>query len=135
MIAQAAPFIAKAKAARYSPKRLAMDMAGLSGDLYRFLQFFPGELLSAIRRLRNDKMVLKLELNDMEKMLAAHHTISNRISFSIITGALIIGSAMIVMAKTPPLFWGVSLFGIIGFGVAAAFGIWLLLAILRKGSL
>jgi len=135
MIARAAPFIAKAKAARLSPKRIASDILGLSGDFYRFMQFFPAELLASMKRLRQDKITLKLELNDMEKMLAAHHTISNRISFSIVIAALIIGSAMIVMAKTPPLFWGVSLFGIIGFGVAAAFGIWLLIAIISKGSL
>lgn len=135
MIAQAAPFIAKAKAARLSPKRIATDIFGLSGDLYRFIQFFPGELVSLMKRFRQDKVVLKLDLTDMDKMLAAHHTISNRISFSIVIAALIMGSAMIVMAKTPPLFFGVSVFGIIGFGVAAAFGVWLLYAILKKGSL
>jgi len=135
MIAQATPFVARAKAARLSPKRIATDILGLSGDLYRFMQFFPGELIAVLRRFRQDKVVLKIELNDMDKMLIAHHTISNRISFSIVIAALIIGSAMIVMAKTPPLFYGVSVFGIIGFGVAAAFGIWLLFAILRKGSL
>lgn len=135
MIAQAIPFVAMAKAARLSPKRIATDILGLSGGLYRFLQNFPDELLVIMKRIRQDKVLIKFELNDMDKMLAAHHTISNRISFSIVLAALIIGSAMIVMAKTPPLFFGVSIFGIIGFGVAAAFGVWLLLAILRKGSL
>ena len=49
--------------------------------------------------------------------------------------ALIIGSALIVISDTPPLFYGISLIGIIGFFAAAIMGIWLLVAILRKGGL
>jgi ubiquinone biosynthesis protein len=68
-------------------------------------------------------------------MLATHDQISNRISFSIIIAALLIGSALIVISKTPPLFYGISLIGIIGFIAATIMGIWLLVAILRKGRL
>ena len=49
--------------------------------------------------------------------------------------ALIIGSALIVISKTPPLFYGISLIGIIGFLAAAIMGIWLLVAIVKKGRL
>ena len=68
-------------------------------------------------------------------MLIKHDQISNRISFSIIIAALLIGSALIVISKTPPLFYGISMIGIIGFIAAAIMGIWLLVAILRKGRL
>jgi ubiquinone biosynthesis protein len=71
----------------------------------------------------------------METMLATHDQISNRIAFAIIIAALLIGSALIVISKTPPLFFGISLIGILGFGAAAVMGIWLLVAILRKGRL
>jgi len=36
---------------------------------------------------------------------------------------------------TPPLFYGISLIGIIGFVAAAMMGIWLLIAIIKKGRL
>ena len=75
------------------------------------------------------------ELLGLDKMLSTHAQISNRISFSIIIAALIIGSALIVISKTPPLFYGISLIGIIGFLAAAIMGIWLLVAILKKGRL
>jgi ubiquinone biosynthesis protein len=39
------------------------------------------------------------------------------------------------MSKVPPLFYDISLIGIIGFLAAAIMGIWLLVAILRKGRL
>jgi ubiquinone biosynthesis protein len=42
---------------------------------------------------------------------------------------------LIVISETPPFFYGISLIGIIGFSAAALMGIWLLVAILRKGRL
>jgi ubiquinone biosynthesis protein len=68
-------------------------------------------------------------------MLATHDQISNRISFAIIIAALIIGSALIVISNMPPLFYGISVIGLIGFLAAGFLGIWLLVAIIKKGRL
>ena len=35
----------------------------------------------------------------------------------------------------PPLFYGISVIGLIGFLTAAVLGVWLLLAIIKKGRL
>ena len=42
---------------------------------------------------------------------------------------------LIVRSETPPLIYGISLIGIILFLAAAIMGIWLLVAILKKGRL
>jgi ubiquinone biosynthesis protein len=68
-------------------------------------------------------------------MLSTHDRVSNRISFSIIIAALIIGSALILASSIPPLFYGVSLIGIMGFVAAAFMGLWLLISMMRKGRL
>ena len=68
-------------------------------------------------------------------MLITHDQISNRIAFSIIIAALIIGSALIVISNMPPLFYGISLIGLSGFITAAVLGVWLLIAIIKKGRL
>jgi len=44
-------------------------------------------------------------------------------------------STATAISKTPPLFYGISLIGIIGFLAAALMGVWLLVAILKKGKL
>ncbi|MEA3428330.1 MAG: AarF/ABC1/UbiB kinase family protein, partial [Thermodesulfobacteriota bacterium] len=87
------------------------------------------------RLIKQQKLNIKFEHKGFEPMLETHNQISNRISFSIIIGSLIIGSAIIVFAKIPPLFNGLSIIGIVGFISAAMMGIWLLIAILRKGRL
>ena len=135
MIAHAEPFIKQVKLARFSPQRLSSDVVSLLSQYMDFLQIFPKDLLEITRTIRQKKLTFLLELRDMEHMLATHDQISNRISFSIVIAALIVGSALIVISKTPPLVFGISLIGIIGFLTAAVMGMWLLIAIIRKGRL
>lgn len=135
MIMRAAPFIEKVKRARFYPKRIAGDIATLVAELLKFAQQFPKDALDITRLIKQQKLSIKFEHKGFEPMLETHNQISNRISFSIIIGSLIIGSAIIVFAKTPPLFNGLSIIGIVGFISAAMMGIWLLVAILRKGKL
>ncbi|MGD9279172.1 MAG: AarF/UbiB family protein, partial [Desulfobacterales bacterium] len=135
MIKQAEPFIKEIKLARLSPQRIRGDIFKLAIELVQFLQNFPKDILSITRLIKQQKLSLNLEHKGLDKMLSTYDQISNRISFSIIIAALIIGSALIVISKVPPLFYDISLLGIVGFLAAAIMGIWLLVAILRKGRL
>ncbi len=135
MVAQASPFIQRVKLERMKPQRIAGDVVDLTSKLVQFLQQFPKDLLDLASLIRRQRLGLQIEHKGLEKMLATHDQISNRLSFSIIIAALIIGSALIVISQTPPLIFGISLIGIILFFAAAIMGIWLLVAILRKGRL
>jgi len=133
MIAAAAPFVRQVKLDRFRPKRLTDDAVDLIGRLYVFLSQFPRELLELINQVRQERLAVKLELRGLDTMLATHDRLSNRLSFSIIIAALIIGSALIVISETPPLFYGISMIGIVLFSGAAILGVWLLVAIIKKG--
>jgi len=135
MIKQAAPLIKEVKLARLSPQRITGDIFRLAIELFQFVQNFPKDILSITRLIKQQKLSLNLEYKGLDKMLSTYDQISNRISFSIIIAALIIGSALIVMSKVPPLFYDISLLGIVGFLAAAIMGMWLLVAIIRKGRL
>ncbi len=135
MIAKVTPFIEQVMLERFAPKRLAEDMGDIAGRMFQFLQQFPKDLLELAGLLRQRRLSLQLEHQGLEKALATLNRISNRLSFAIIISGLIVGSAMILISKTPPLFYGVSLIGIIGFLAAAVMGFWLLIAILKKGKL
>jgi ubiquinone biosynthesis protein len=135
LIARAAPFIEQVLMDRFKPQRLAEDVSDMAGRMFQFLQRFPKDLLDLAGLLRQQKLSLQLEHKGLEKILITHDQISNRLAFSIIIAALIVGSALIVISKTPPLFYGISLIGIIGFLAAAVMGFWLLVAIIRKGKL
>jgi ubiquinone biosynthesis protein len=135
MVAAAAPFIERVMLERFAPQRITEDVSEITLRLFHFLQQFPRDLLEIAGLLRQQKLVVPIENRGLEKTLATHDRISNRISFAIVIAALVVGSALIVISRTPPLFYGISLIGIIGFSAAALMGVWLLIAILRKGKL
>jgi ubiquinone biosynthesis protein len=85
--------------------------------------------------MKRGKVKMEFEHRGLEPMLATHDQISNRIAFSIVIAALIVGSALIVLSKTPPFLLGIPVIGILGFVVAGMMGVWLLIAILKKGRL
>jgi len=60
---------------------------------------------------------------------------SNRVSFSLVISALIIGSSLIIMANKGPLVYGFPVLGILGFIFAGILGLGLAIAILRSGRL
>ena len=135
MITRATPFIQKVKLARFYPDRILNDMIRIAAELFQFAQQFPRDVLEITRLIKQQKLTIKMEHEGLRDILATHDQISNRISFSIIIAALIVGSALIVISKTPPFIYGISFIGIIGFLAAALMGVWLLVAILKKGRL
>ncbi len=135
MISRTAPFIEGVKLARFRPERVTEDVLRFGTEMLHFLDRFPKDLLQITRQVRRQKLVVRYLNERQDDLIAVHHQISNRIAFSIIIAALLIGSALIVISKTPPLFYGISLIGIIGFLAAAVMGVWLLIAIIRKGRL
>ena len=135
IIQAAVPFIRDVKKARLAPTRLAGDLSRLLEQSYEFLTDFPKDMLEISHALRHKKMSLNLVIKDLEKVLITHDQISNRIAFAIIIAALIIGSAIIVISNMPPMLYGISMIGLIGFLAAGFMGVWLLVAIIKKGRL
>ncbi len=135
IFAAAAPFIKKVIMDRYQPRRLTDDALRLGADFINFMQQLSGDILDITRLVRKNRLTVHVELESLKTMLETHDQISNRLSFAIIIAGLMIGSSIIVVSGVPPLFYGISLIGIIVFITGAVMGLWLLLAIIRKGRL
>ncbi|MDP2767825.1 MAG: AarF/ABC1/UbiB kinase family protein, partial [Candidatus Methanoperedens sp.] len=82
------------------------------------------------------KGTLRLELGHqgLENFIEELDIMSNRLSFSMIIAALIVGSSLIIQTRMSPSIFGVPLLGIIGFLLAGFLGIGLLISILRSGK-
>ena len=135
MIEHVAPFAKRIRLGMFSPQRMTGELMGIAAESLQFIRQFPKDMLEITRLMKNHKLGIKLEHHGLDTMLSTHDRVSNRISFSIIIAALIIGSALILASSIPPLFYGVSLLGIIGFFAAAFMGLWLLISMMRKGKL
>ncbi len=92
------------------------------------------DLRHALRRMGQGTPI-QLEFRNQERFERELDRASNRIAFALVVAALIIGSATLVQAEAGPVVYGLPLFGLVGFGVAAFFGLWLIIAIFRSGRL
>ncbi|MNI61358.1 hypothetical protein D3C73_1166270 [compost metagenome] len=59
----------------------------------------------------------------------------NRMVFSMIISAMIVGSSLIIDDNGAPQFHGVSVIGLFGFFIAAILGVWLVISIIRSGNI
>jgi len=135
MLSHAIPYIKAAKQKKLKPSRIAKEVMGLARESYKLLQIFPADVLEIMRLTKSGKLSFNMKIEGLDKMLNTQDQTSNRISFSIIIAALILGSAILINSETPPMLFGVSVIGIAGFVAAAVMGIWLLVAIIKKGRL
>ena len=60
---------------------------------------------------------------------------ANRLSVSIIIASILIGSALLLLAKNPPMFFCIPILGLAGFVTAIGMGIVLIRSIYKKGRL
>ncbi|MCK4240215.1 MAG: ubiquinone biosynthesis protein UbiB, partial [Candidatus Atribacteria bacterium] len=60
---------------------------------------------------------------------------TNRLSYSLILAAIIIGSSLIMQTDKGPHFMGFPVIGVLGFLIAAILGLGLVIIILRSGKM
>jgi len=135
MIRQATPFIKQIKIERIAPQRLSEDIYSLTGEFIQFFKQFPTDMMEISRLIREQKISLKIDAKSLETMVSANNKSGNRIVFSIIIAALIIGSAIVISNNIPPYIHGLSLFGVTGIAISAVMGLWLFIAVIRSGKL
>ena len=105
--------------------RTALDLKSLTLQSPRYIQFL-------LERLSSENLKLNIAIPELHLMRRSLDDSANRLSFSIVVGALIVGAAII---SSNPQTAQLSLLSNILFGVASFLGLWLVISILRSGRL
>ena len=129
------PFVAKLIKQRYSPKMVAREFKYFIKGLSRLMRSLPKDLTLILSKIKKGTLRVEFEHRGLENLISQIDKVSNRISFSVIIAALIVGSSIIMQTDKGPLFLDFPILGILGFVVAAIMGLWLAVAILRSGRL
>ncbi len=103
-------------------------------DLTKLFKVFPGKLTHILTKVEKGTLRLEVEHPGIDELAEKLDITSNRLSFSMIISALIIGSSLIIQTGMSPRFFGVPLLGIFGFLMAGFLGLGLLFSILRSGK-
>ncbi|MDZ7263869.1 MAG: AarF/UbiB family protein [candidate division KSB1 bacterium] len=119
----------------FAPRRRLHELREMAQDTESLLKILPAELKYLLKKVKKGKMNLIFEHRGLDRLILELDRSSNRLSFSLIIAALIIGSSIVVVSGQGPFIFGLSIVGILGYLTAAVLGLWLVIAILRSGKL
>jgi len=117
---------------KYGPKQIAQKSLKHLKILAANLQNLPDDLTVLLEKIKDDKLKVNFEVEGLEDMRKTLQNASNRLTYAIIIAALSIGSSILMMAHIPPLFFGNSLLGLLGFIISGILGITIIYSIWKK---
>jgi ubiquinone biosynthesis protein len=129
------PFTEKAFFNRINPLNRYRSIIRTAENSIDLLKNLPDYLQNILHKISNNKLKITFHHDRLEELAQGIDRASNRLSFSIIIAALIIGSSIIIQLDRGPILWGYPVFGTVGFIIASFLGIWLLIGIIRSGKL
>jgi ubiquinone biosynthesis protein len=135
MISHFEPYVKKLIYATSGPAAFLKAIYKSGFDYTTLLCELPAELRELFDQIKNKTMKIQFEHRGLEPLLDKGDQIINRVAFSIITASMMIGSALIIHARMPPLVAGVSLIGVITFLFSVFMGALLLIYIIKHGKM
>lgn len=135
MISHLRPFMEKLVRDKVTPAQVTKEVLRIAQSYGALAKNLPRDLKEFINRVNRNKFKIDLEHRGLEKMITDLDKSSNRLSFSMLIAALIVGSSLIMQTDKGPMLFGFPILGFLGYSIAAVLGLWLAIAILRSGRL
>jgi ubiquinone biosynthesis protein len=129
------PYAAKLVKRRMDPQRVFDKTRDNFSEISGILIDTPKQLNRLLRKTMRDELSFKMDPIGMDKLITDIDRSSNRLAFSIIVAAIIVGSSMLIQADVGGQIFGLPTVGAIGFLVAILLGLRLLVSIIRSGRL
>ncbi|MBN2311890.1 MAG: AarF/ABC1/UbiB kinase family protein [Candidatus Hydrogenedentes bacterium] len=127
MVPVVRPYVERIVMDRYSPLALAQEGHQNLVALMRMGRELPGDVQRLLRMLRQGQFKMGLNHEGLENLANVTDRASNRITFGVIAGSLIIGSSLLMLQDI-----GARSIGLTGYVVAGVLGVALLISILRS---
>jgi ubiquinone biosynthesis protein len=134
-VAAAEPYASSLVRERLSPSKIYDRTKKNLMEVSDFFVLFPKQMKQIVRKVLKDDIHLKMTHIGLDRFIRDMDRSSNRISFSMIIGAMLLSSAIMHATGVGPTFHGISLLGLTAFGFAFFLGIWLIISIIRSGRL
>jgi ubiquinone biosynthesis protein len=116
---------------RYIAARTASRLA--QSDAYAE---YPRQIHAILNELKDGEIEVVFRHRGLDDLISKVDILANRLVFAFLIAALIIGSSLLgIFGESDVRFLGVSIFGLIGFVIAALLGLTLLIGIIRSGRL
>ncbi len=125
------PVLVELMRERRSPARIARQVRDGMFQAVDQLQAIPEELLRILKKVERDNLRVTLQHKGLEDLDDSINDASNKITLGIIIGCLVVGSSLIITAKSPPIVFGFPILGLVGYVLSFLLGIYVAFDILR----
>jgi ubiquinone biosynthesis protein len=128
------PFVRKLMRARYQPAQWLGRTRRTLNEVSGMMATLPRDLLRLGKDMRHGKFSVNLDLKRLDHFGRQLDRSANRLTMGIVTGALIIGSAIVMTVNAGPRLFGLPFFGLFGFLIALINSLWLIASTWRSGK-
>ncbi len=129
----AEPYATSLVKKRLSPYNLLMKAKENWSEISKLLQTTPKQLNAFLRKTLKGELNFKVNPEGMDRLIKDIDRSSNRLAFSVILAAIIVGSSLLVQSGSGGMALGLPIIGAIGYFVAFILGVWLIISILKSG--
>ncbi len=132
VIGEAEPLVKRLSRSRFSPSSLLKVTQRNIRYFFRFQHEFPRQALGIVSKLDKGELAIRFRHENLEDLQSTMERVVNRLVVGIVTGALFLGSSMIILADTGPRLWGYPTLGVLGYIIGLFMVFRLLLAMHRS---
>jgi ubiquinone biosynthesis protein len=127
---EVAPFVERLVKERYSARRMFERAAADAKEMMQTVHDLPLQVREILRKVAEDELQVNFEHRGLDRLITEFDRSSNRVVVGVITGSLILASAIVIRTGVSSPWITVPPFLLSGF-----LGLWLIYGILRSGRL
>ena len=124
------PFVKKIARKKMNPTYLFNNFVEGLSKAKDSIIILPQKINTILTKLQSGKLKTKIEQEEFKELESKIDDSSSKVSISLITAAIIIGSTIILQIDKGPSLFGISVFALIGFLIAAFLGAWLVFSMI-----
>lgn len=95
----------------------------------------PTKIIEVCDSVMQGRAKVQLEHKDLNKNINELNRMINRMVIGLVISSMIIASSLILNTNIGPKYANISIIGLVGYGIAAFMGFWLLISIIRSGKI
>jgi ubiquinone biosynthesis protein len=123
VIAEIEPFINQLGLERWSISQVWRRFTRQLRLYLKLQSSLPGAIQRILQKVEQGELDIKFKHENLGGLQKSLDNVSNRLSFSVILGAVIIGSSMIITTGVKPLIFGYPAIGLVGYLISAVLGL------------
>jgi predicted unusual protein kinase regulating ubiquinone biosynthesis (AarF/ABC1/UbiB family) len=135
LINVAEPFILSLMQRQFTSIMSGPELMRIALDWKNVLLRTPRRIDDLLTAAASGQLRIEYEIRNLQRLERTMTVIGNKVAFSLLTAALIVGAALLAPIHNGPHIWGFHALSLFTFLTGGVLGIWLLISILRSGQL